>query len=94
MALTEPPLNPTFRAQINASSSVGCSSLSPLQVSGDREDSMYSPHGHFLAGAIGIDVSPLRAESHLPHLGQQGHMDKQPIGVVCVVHETNLHFLN
>lgn len=55
---------------------------------------MYSPHGHFLAGAIGIDVSPLRAESHLPHLGPQGHMDKQPIGVACVVHEANLYFLN
>lgn len=89
MALTEPPLNPTFRAQINASSS-----LSPLQVSGDREYSMYSPHGHFLAGTIGIDVSPLRAKSHVPHLSQQVHMDKQPIGMVCVVHKANLHFLN
>lgn len=72
-SLTDPPLNPTFRAQINVCSSQGCSSLPTAGLW--HFYSMSSRHDHFLAGIIDIDVSPLRTEPCLPPPQPARHTD-------------------
>lgn len=66
VALTEPPLNPTFWAQINASSLWGLFLVVPTAGLWHLY-SMYSRHSHFLAGATGTDVLSLHWGRHVHH---------------------------